>query len=154
MVESIDHWAPKVAFWIKIHDFWSPFWHRLFHFFRKGRKCEISEEYNAKRGSEPSKTFDFGIDFSFNFHDFSEPPPRGHFSRVKVPVYAHKYDFGPIFDCPGVPETARGAAFSAHETPKGGVPHFARSVLEPTWAQFGAENDPRTHFHRFWCRCC
>ena len=64
MVESIDHWAPKVAFWIKIHDFWSPFWHRLFHFFRKGRKCEISEEYNAKRGSEASKTFDFRIVFS------------------------------------------------------------------------------------------
>ena len=33
-------------------------------FCRKGRKCEISEEYNAKRGSEASKTFDFRIVFS------------------------------------------------------------------------------------------
>ena len=32
--------------------------------FQKIQKCEISEEYNAKRGSEPSKTFDFRIDFS------------------------------------------------------------------------------------------
>ena len=29
-----------------------------FPFFPKLQKCEISEEYNAKRGSEPSKTFD------------------------------------------------------------------------------------------------
>ena len=63
MVESIDHWALKVAFWIKIHDFWVPFWYRFFNFFRKGRKCKISEEYNAKRGSEPSKTIDFRIEF-------------------------------------------------------------------------------------------
>jgi len=33
-------------------------------FFRKWRKCVISEEYNAKHGSEPSKAFDFRIDFS------------------------------------------------------------------------------------------
>ena len=64
MAESIDPWAPKVAFWIKEHDFGPPFWHRFFDFFRKWQKCEISEEYNAKRGSEPSKTFDFRMDFS------------------------------------------------------------------------------------------
>ena len=90
MAESIDPWAPKVAFWIKIHDFWALFWYRFFTFFRKWQKCEISEEYNAKRGSEPSKIFDFRIDVSLTFHVFSEPPPRGHFSRVKVPVYTQK----------------------------------------------------------------
>ena len=61
------------------NDFRPPFWHRIFVFFRKWRKCEISEEYNAKRGSEPSKTSHFRIDFSSNFHVFSEPPSRGHF---------------------------------------------------------------------------
>ena len=70
MVESIDPWAFKVAFWIKIHDFWAPFWHRFFDFFRKGRKCEISEGYNAKRGSEPSKTFAFPNDFHHMFMIF------------------------------------------------------------------------------------
>ena len=76
MAESIDPWAPKVAFSIKIHDFWAPFWHRFFDFFRKWQKCEISEEYNAKRGSEPSKTMYFCIDFSSNFHVFSNPLPE------------------------------------------------------------------------------
>ena len=33
----------------------------------------ISEEYNAKRGSDPSKTADFRIDVSLIVHVFSEP---------------------------------------------------------------------------------
>ena len=82
MAESIDPGAPKVRFWSKDLYFWAPFWHRFFDFFRKRRKCVISEEYNAKRGSEPSKTFDFCIVFSLNFHVFSEPPSRDHFWRV------------------------------------------------------------------------
>ena len=58
-----------------------------FFFFRKLRNCEISEEDNAKRASEPSKTSHFRIDFSLSFHVFSEPPSRGHFWRVQAPVY-------------------------------------------------------------------
>ena len=65
-------------------------------FFRKWQKCEISEEYNAKRGSEPSKTFDFRIEFSIHFNVFSEPPSRDHFWKVQAPMYAQKSDFGPI----------------------------------------------------------
>ena len=53
---------PTAPFLIKKHDFWLPFWHRFFDFFQKGRKCEINAEYNAKRGSEPSKTSHFRID--------------------------------------------------------------------------------------------
>ena len=79
MAKSIDPGAPKVGFWSKNLYFWAPFWHRFFDFFRKRRKCVISEEYNAKRGSGPSKTFDFRIVFSLNFHVFSEPPSRDHF---------------------------------------------------------------------------
>ena len=70
MVESIDPWVPKLRFWHQIAAFWHQFWHRFFNLFPKWRKCEISKEYNAKRGSEPSKTFDFRIDFSLNFHIF------------------------------------------------------------------------------------
>ena len=100
-VESIDPGAPKISFWTKNDNLRHPFLHCFFAIFRKWQKCKISEEYNAKRGSEPSKTFDFRIDFSCNFHVFSEPHPRGHFSRVKVPVYNQKYDFGAIHDFPG-----------------------------------------------------
>ena len=148
MAESIDPCAPKVAFWTKKHDFRHPFSHRFFGFFRKWQKCEINEEYNAKRGSEPLKTFDFRIDFSCNFNTFSKLTPRHHFSRVKVPVYAHKYDFWLIFDCPKVPKTTLGATFSAQEAPKRWVPFPGLSVLEPTWSRFSADNAPRTHFHR------
>ena len=154
MVESIDPWAPKLWFWHQKAAFGHQFWHRFFNFVPKWRKCEISEEYNAKRGSEPSKTFDFRIDFGLNFNVFSELTPSHHFSRVKAPVYAHKYDFGPIFDFPGVPKTTLGPQFSTQQAPKGAVPFLALSTLEPTWARCGAENAPRTHFHRsgvvFW----
>ena len=61
---SIDPLALKDRFFIKKSDFWLPFWHRFFNFFQKWRKCEISEEYNAKRGSEPSQIVDFRIDFT------------------------------------------------------------------------------------------
>ena len=60
-----------------ISVFWHGFWHNFgaffnqtFNFFREWRKCVISEEYNTKRASEPSKTFDFRIDFSSNVHVF------------------------------------------------------------------------------------
>ena len=79
MVESIDPWAPKLRFWHQKSAFWHQIWHRFFSLFPKLRKCEISEEYNAKRGSEPSKTFDFRIDFSLFFNDFSEPPSKDNF---------------------------------------------------------------------------
>ena len=101
MALSIDPGASKARLLIKKLDFWPPFWHRFFDFFQKWRKCEISEEYNAKRGSEPSKTFHFRIVFSSNFHVFSEPPPGGHFSRVKVRVVPQTCDFGAICDFPG-----------------------------------------------------
>ena len=63
MALSIDPGASKARLLIKKLDFWAPFWHRFFNFFQKWRKCEISEEYNAKRGSEPSKSINFCIDF-------------------------------------------------------------------------------------------
>ena len=44
--------------------------------FQKWRKCEISEDYNAKRGSEPSKSSDVCIDFSLNFHVFPNTLPE------------------------------------------------------------------------------
>ena len=61
---------PGDRFSIQKYDFWHPFWHPFFDFFQKWRKCEISEEYNAKLGSRPSKTFDFPIEISLNFRVF------------------------------------------------------------------------------------
>ena len=46
------------------------FFHRIKHICRKWQKCEISEEYNAKRASKPSKTFDVHITSSLKFHVF------------------------------------------------------------------------------------
>ena len=46
------------------------FLHRILNICRKWQKCEISEEYNAKRASKPSKTFDFHINFSSTVHVF------------------------------------------------------------------------------------
>ena len=66
-----------------------PFWHQkalllgpfnidfsFFFFFRKGRKCEISKEYNAKRGSEPSKNINGCIIFHMFFMFFPNPLPE------------------------------------------------------------------------------
>ena len=116
-------------------DVWPPFWHRFFDFFQKWRKCEISEEYNAKRGSKPSKAVYLRIDFSSNFHVFSEPPSRGHFWKVRAAVYSHKCDFGPIFDFPAVhksADTGRCQAFQIREASTkaslGGLPSLPPSV--------------------------
>ena len=79
VAESIDRGASKAHFFIKKQVFWEPIWLHFFVFFQKLRKCEISEEYNAKRASEPSKTFHFGIDVSSHFRCFSEPSPRANF---------------------------------------------------------------------------
>ena len=117
MAKSIDPGAPKVGFWSKNLYFWVPFWHRFFDFFRKRRKCVISEEYNAKRASGPSKTFDFRIGFSLIFHVFSEASPKEHFWRVQAPIYAQKYDFGAILDSRWFQEWPLWATFSAKKTP-------------------------------------
>ena len=42
-----------------------------------------------------------------------------------------------------------------HFRPKGNQNRWPRTpgnVPEPTWARLGAENAPRMHFHRSWCR--
>ena len=52
-------WRVQGSVWDQKTRLSRSFWHRFFDFFKKRRKCEISEEYNAKRGSEPSKTFHF-----------------------------------------------------------------------------------------------
>ena len=69
---------------IKNDNFWPPFWHRFFDLFRKSKKCEISEVYNAKRGSEPSKTCHFRIVFFHrNFIVFPKPLPESIFRGSK-----------------------------------------------------------------------
>ena len=52
---------------------------------RKWRKYEISEEYNAKRASEPSKTFDFRFEFSSTFVVFSKHLPKLVFPHFGIP---------------------------------------------------------------------
>ena len=107
---------------------------------RKGRKCKISEEYNAKRGSEPSKFIDFRIDFSSKFHAFSKPPSGDHFQRVQVPTDAQKRDIGPIFALPGVPKSTHGATFSVKK-----VDLFADTVFrERPWSRPGRDLAPKT----------
>ena len=140
MALSIDPGASKARLLIKKLDFWPPFWHRFFDFFQKWRKCEISEEYNAKRGSEPSKTFHFRIDFSLNFHVFSEPPSWGHFWRVQAPVYTQKYDFGAIYDYPTAQKSALETTFSAKRAPKVEYP----SWVGASWSRPGRDLAPKT----------
>jgi len=73
----------------------------IFQSFFKGRKCENDIMY----WFWPSQ----GTIFASIFHlisILSKPPSRDHFSRVKMPNYTKKSDFGPIFDFPGVPKSA------------------------------------------------
>ena len=84
---------PKLIFYDLGIDFGlilGSFFHQNFDIIRKWRKCEISEEYNAKRASEPSKTFDFRIDFSSTFVVFSKHLPKRCFSAFKPPEGAKK----------------------------------------------------------------
>ena len=64
--------------------------HQNFDIFRKWRKCKKSEEYNAKRASKPSKTFDFHIDFSSKVHAFSKRLPKRCFVRLLAAQGHHK----------------------------------------------------------------
>ena len=66
------------------------FFHQFFDIIRKWRKCEISEEYNAKRASEPSKTFDSRFEFSSTFFVFSKYHPKRVFFAFWPPEGAKK----------------------------------------------------------------
>ena len=72
MAQSIDPGTLKLRFGSKNLNFGHPFWHSFFDVLRKWRKCVISEEYNAKRGSEPSEILDIRIDVPLFFHAFPE----------------------------------------------------------------------------------
>ena len=54
-------------------------------FFQKGRKCEIGEEYNVKRGSEPSKPLIFALIFHKLFMLFSNTLLEAIFRGSKSP---------------------------------------------------------------------
>ena len=144
MALSIDSWTSKVRFLIKKHDFRAPFLYLFFNYFQKWRKCEISEEYNAKRGSEPSKTSHFRVDFSSFFHLFSEPPSWGHFWRAQAPVYIQKYDLGAICDFSRGQKSTLGTTFSTNKAPKS---HEA-VVPEASWNRPGCELAPKTLHER------
>ena len=135
-------WRPRTVFSSKSMTFSLPFGIDFSTFFQKWRKCEISEEYNAKRGSEPSKTSHFRVDFSLNVHVFSEPPSRDHFWRVQAPVYTQNCVFGPIFDFQGIPKSIFGATFSATRPPK----ELPAKCREPPREEPGA--DPGAIWHR------
>ena len=120
-----------------------------FSFFQKWRKCEISEEYNAKRGSEPSKSSHSGIDFSLIFMFFPNLFYTSFFQGPcadLIPKMRFLTDFGSPLGSTMIPWST----IFDQEGAKCRVPRMTRSVLEPTWARFGAENAPRTQFHRSW----
>ena len=84
---------PKLIFYDLGIDFGlilGSFFHQNFDIIRKWRKCEISEEYNAKRASEPSKTFDFRFEFSSTFVVFSKHLPKRVFFAFWPPEGAKK----------------------------------------------------------------
>ena len=93
-VEFIEPGVLKDRLWTKRHHFLGPLLHCFFNFSRKRRKCVISEEYNAKRGSRPSKCDHFSIQKSLIFNVFVRVPPGVHFWRARVPTYTQKCDFG------------------------------------------------------------
>ena len=76
VIESTAFLTSKEGFRCKNHDFWVPFCYRFLPVLGKWQKCVISEEYNAKRVSEPSKNSKNRIDFSLNLHAFLKPLPK------------------------------------------------------------------------------
>ena len=106
------------VFKAKTSTFGLPFGIDFSMFFENGENALDSTFSNRKAASEPSKSINFRIDFSLNFHVFPEPPSRGHSSRIKMPTYPQKCGFGPIFDFPGVPKSTLGDPFSAKKAPK------------------------------------
>ena len=76
VIESTAFLTSKEGFSCKNHDFWVPFCYRFLPVLGKWQKCVISEEYNAKRVSEPSKNSKNRIDFSLNLHAFLKPLPK------------------------------------------------------------------------------
>ena len=89
----------------------------------------------------------FCIVFSSNVHVFSKPPPRRHFSRGLVPIYAQNSDFYRILDPAGVQNALELRSKSAKCLKK--APGFpAEAVLFSTWFS----NPPRGYPQdRFWC---
>ena len=65
-----------------------------------------------------------------------------------MPTYARKHDFGAILDPRGSQEWTLWAPFSVRKAPKRLRPRITGAVPEPTWSRLGAENGPRTYFHR------
>ena len=102
------------------------------------QKCEISEEYNAKRGSEPSKTFDFRIDFSLNFDVFPNSLPDTIFRGSKCPAMLTNT----IFDRFSIFQRSQNRSLERHFQPKKRFGSNPFSRPEHLGADLGAK----------WCR--
>ena len=112
----------------------------------------ISEEYNAKRGSEPSKCIDFSIHFPSNFHVFSEhlsDPVKNRFLDAQSGRLASKVRFSSHFGSKGGPKIDPWSDIFGQKGSKNRVPRMAVTLLVPTWARPAAQNGPKPHFHRF-----
>ena len=110
----------------------------FFYFFEKMRKCEISEEYNAKRGFEPSKTFDFGIIFLQISSFFPNPLPEAIFGGSRCPSRLPC----PIFDRFPIFQGSQNGALARHFRPKRRQKGYPANDANPPGADLGA----------IWCR--
>ncbi len=82
------NWNPKSApgeFWDQFSRILDVILASFSDFLEILRKCQISEEYNAKRRFEASKTYHFGIVFSLFSHFFPTTLPEATFGGSKCP---------------------------------------------------------------------
>ena len=114
--------------------------YKPFLFFRKWRKCEISEEYNAKHASEPSKTSHIRIHFSFNFHVFSRTPSQRPFLEGASARQSSKVRFWSGFRFfKGLKIEPWSSIFNQKGSPN---PNFF--VPEASWSRPGRDLAPKT----------
>ena len=87
----------------------------------------------------------FSMIFSLIFRFVPKPLPETIFGGSKRQSMHKSAIFEPFWDFGG----SRNRPLGRHFRPKNRVARTTGRFLERTWARFGAENGPRTHFSRF-----
>ena len=107
--------------------------------------CVISEEYNAKRAFEPSKTIDFRIGFSLICMFFHSFLIEDLFGGTRCPLMLTNAIFDAFWD----PIWPRNAPLEPNFNWKMPQKDTTPTILEPTCSRFGTANAPKMYFHRY-----
>ena len=139
--------SQRSAFWTKNDNFWHPFLHCFSPFFENRKSAKYAKSIMRNVVSSHQKPLIFASFFHRSFIFFPKPLPESIFRGSKSELSLKSL----ILERSAISRGPKMAPYSQIiflKITKRRQPGMRKATLEATWARYGAENAPKSYFHR------